>query len=275
MGSISRNMKPRAVSVFFIAIIVVLRSYSLCGQVINQQINNSVFNSGEIIKYRAVYNWGFIWINAGDVVFSVQDTVYQGIPCYHFISKGWSLKQYDWFFKVRDRFESIASMDSLKPYWFVRDTYEGGNVVFNRYNFDYRNNKLAIFSYTSDRAAKELIVPLKPVTFDVLSAIYYCRTIDFENLTINQKIPLSMAIDNEVFNLYFRYLGKEKITLHDKSVYSTYKFSVMLVKGTIFKGGEDLLVWVTDDKRRIPVLVEAKILVGSVKAVLVGVEPSL
>jgi len=44
------------------------------------------------------------------------------------------------------------------------------------------------------------------------------------------------------------------------------------VAGTIFKGGEDLVVWVTDDNYRIPVLVEAKILVGSVKAVLVGAE---
>ena len=46
----------------------------------------------------------------------------------------------------------------------------------------------------------------------------------------------------------------------------------MLVEGTIFKGGEDLFVWVTDDMNKIPILVEAKILVGSVKAVLSGME---
>ncbi len=271
MGSIHRNIKPRTISVFFIAIFVLFSTFSIYGQVAQQTLNNT-FKSGEIVKYRAVYNWGFIWINAGDVVFSIKDTVYQGIPCYHFISKGWSLKQYDWFFKVRDRFESIASKDSLKPYWFVRDTYEGGNVVYNRYNFDYTNKSLSIFSYTSERSAKQQTFPLKTNTFDVLSAIYYCRTLDFDNLVKDQKIPLTMAIDNEVFNLYIRYQGKETITLHNAGTYSTYKFSVMLVKGTIFKGGEDLLVWVTDDDKRIPVLVEAKILVGSVKAVLVGVE---
>jgi hypothetical protein len=42
----------------------------------------------------------------------------------------------------------------------------------------------------------------------------------------------------------------------------------LLIEGTIFKGGEDMYVWVTDDKNRIPVLVEAKILIGSVKAYL-------
>jgi len=41
-----------------------------------------------------------------------------------------------------------------------------------------------------------------------------------------------------------------------------------LVDGTIFKGGEGMTVWVTDDKNKIPVMVEAQILVGSVKAIL-------
>jgi len=40
------------------------------------------------------------------------------------------------------------------------------------------------------------------------------------------------------------------------------------VEGTIFRGGEDMLVWVSTDNRKIPIVVEAKILVGSVKAYL-------
>jgi hypothetical protein len=46
----------------------------------------------------------------------------------------------------------------------------------------------------------------------------------------------------------------------------------MLVEGTIFKGGEDLMVWVTNDENKVPVMVEAKILIGSVKAYLTGYE---
>jgi hypothetical protein len=46
----------------------------------------------------------------------------------------------------------------------------------------------------------------------------------------------------------------------------------MLVEGTIFSGGEDLTVWVTDDKNKIPVLIKAKILVGSVKGVFQSAE---
>jgi hypothetical protein len=36
----------------------------------------------------------------------------------------------------------------------------------------------------------------------------------------------------------------------------------------MFKGDEDAIVWVTDDVNKVPVQVEAKIIVGSVKAIL-------
>jgi hypothetical protein len=81
-----------------------------------------------------------------------------------------------------------------------------------------------------------------------------------------------MAVDDEIFDLFIRYKGKEQLIARSGEVYNTIRFSVLLVEGTIFKGGEDMEIWVTDDDNRIPVLVDAKILVGSVKAVLTGVE---
>ena len=41
-----------------------------------------------------------------------------------------------------------------------------------------------------------------------------------------------------------------------------------MVQGTIFKGDEDVVVWVTDDGNKIPVYIEAKIIVGTIKAYL-------
>lgn len=263
------RMRYKAIIVF---IGLLLFSELLFSQKVDHRITSNTFKSGERVTYRAVYNWGFIWINAGDVTFSMKDTIYNGIQSFHFESLGWSLKKYDWFYKVRDRFESIVSKDSLKPFWFLRDTYEGGYITYNSYSFDYKTAELNISSYTSDRPSKQDVLPLRSNTYDVLSAIYYCRSINFEKLQVDQKIPLSMAIDNEIFDIYIRFLGRETITIHGGKTYTTFKFSAMLVKGTIFNGGEDLFVWVTDDKDHIPILVEAKILVGSVKAVLVSVE---
>lgn len=226
------------------------------------------FNKGELVYYRAYYNWRFIWLNAGDVLFTVKDTVYKNQPAYHFISRGWSLKEYDWFFKVRDRFEAIVSKDSFKPLWFLRDTYEGGFKTYNRYEFDYQSNQVKIISYTSNRPYREDVKELRPCTYDVLSAIYRCRAIDFNQYNPGVTIPLSMLVDNDFFNLFIRYHGRENLKLRDGSSHKTIKFSVMLVEGTIFKGGEDMTIWVSDDENRVPIMVEAKILVGSVKAII-------
>jgi len=63
-----------------------------------------------------------------------------------------------------------------------------------------------------------------------------------------------------------RNLCLDKLKTRKNKKYKTLKFSILLVKGTMFKGGENLTVWVSDDNNRVPLLVEAKILVGSVKA---------
>lgn len=226
------------------------------------------FRVGEVVKYNAYYNWQFVWLNAGTAEFYINDTLVNGVPAYHFKSLGASLNSYDWFFKVRERFESIAKKESLAPLWFIRESYEGGYKVFNRYSFSYSNSKLVIDSYTSNRPYKQNTFTIDKPIFDVLTAIYYCRTIDFKRLNKGDLVPLTMAVDDGVYNLYIRYLGPENIKHRNGNSYDTYKFSVKLVEGTIFKGGEDMIVWVSRDEKKIPIVVEAKILIGSVMAYL-------
>ncbi len=257
---------------FLLLLIFTINFNLLAAQTNGCAVSNIPFKNGEYVTYGAFYNWGFIWVNAGDVYFRVSDTTYLGKSAIHYKSEGWSLKQYDWFFKVRDRFEAIAHPSSLQPYWFERDTHEGGFETYNRYVFNYDKKEIDIISRTSKRPFKKEAKPIRSCVFDVLSAIYYCRTITFEGLKKGDKIPLLMAIDNEVFDLYLRYLGREILTTRDGKKYRTIKFSAMLVEGTIFSGGEDMFVWVTDDQNKVPLLIEAKILVGSVKAVLTGTE---
>ncbi len=232
--------------------------------------NNFAFQAGEKITYNVAYNWHFIWINAGQVEFEVKNADFMGRDVYHFKARGTTFRAYDWFFKVRDNFDAYIDMKSLRPLWFERNTYEGGYEVHNQYIFDHTNRKVFSFTENSDKPFSMDTLILPACTFDVISLSYYARNLDFSNLEVNDTIPVTAIIDNEFFDLYIRYLGKEVIETKDGSRYKCIKFSALLVEGTIFKGGEDLYVWVTDDKNRIPVLVDAKILVGSVKALLVN-----
>lgn len=263
-GDTRTNMRKDIIVLFFFLFIGL---HTKSQQMVRQY---PVFKDGEKITYDAVYNWGFIWINAGKVEFNVNDTVFNGKEVYHFNSYGKSIPSYDWLFKVRDRFQSFVRKDNLAPYFFERDTYEGGYEVHNKFTFDYVDSLIYTQTKNSDKPYLEDTLVLEDNIYDVISGVYQIRNIDFEKYSINDTIPVRMIIDNEIFDLYVRYLGKEVLKTHDKRKFNTLKFSALLVEGTIFKGGEDLLVWVTDDLNRIPVLVEAKILIGSVKATLTG-----
>jgi len=233
-------------------------------------VENDSFSSGEEVVYQASYNWGFIWLNAGQVVFKVEKSDYKGKPCYHLSGNGGTYPSYDWIFKVRDRFESWVDTSTLKPMRYLRDISEGGRTYYNEcfYNF----TKLKAYCVTKEKknAARLDTVGIAPCSFDPITMIYYSRTIDYTKYKPNDTIPISLFLDNKIYPLYIRYLGKEKIKLDDKQTFNCIKFSPLLVEGTLFKGGEGMTVWATDDKNQIPLYIEAPILVGTVKAKLMS-----
>lgn len=248
--------------VFVLNLIFVSHSKAQCVREVNS------FKPGEKITYLAYYNWGLIWIHAGDVEFTINSGVYENKPVYMFKATGRTVKSYDWAFKVRENFSSYVDKSTFQPLWHLKDVTEGSFQGYEKYIFQPEKHKVISAIENSSQPFKKDSLFLPSCTFDVLSTIYYCRTINFDRLKINDKIPISAIIESKIYSLYLRYLGKETIKNKDGHQYRCSKFSALLVEGTIFKGGEDMYVWITDDDNHIPVLVEAKILIGSVKAYL-------
>jgi hypothetical protein len=88
---------------------------------------------------------------------------------------------------------------------------------------------------------------------------------------MNDKIFLNFFLDNELYPSYFKFLGRD--VLQSKyGKFKVIKLAPLLIKGTIFKGGEKMVVWVTDDDNHIPVRIESPISVGSIKVDLMGYE---
>lgn len=230
------------------------------------------FKAGEKLTYKAAYNWHFVWVEAGKAEFLVDSLKYDERGAYHFKSFGRTLSSYDWFFKVRDNFESVADAETLMPYWFKRNTSEGGYKATEKYNFDYLNKQIITQVENSNKPLTKSFIPLDVGVMDVQTAVYYARSLDFSRMKTDEKIPFSLMFDGLVYDIFGRYLGIEQVENFDGVNYRCHKFSVLLVEGTIFSGGEDLFVWVTDDRNKIPILVEAKILVGAVKAYFVKAE---
>jgi len=218
-------------------------------------IRNTSFKEEERISYTVYYTVVGLYINAGTAVFTTRLTQFNGKPVYHVVGTGLTHPSYDWIYRVRDRYESYIDTTTMQPLRFVRNVDEGGYKINQLYDFNKATNVVKT-------EKGEYAVPT--CVQDVLSAIYYARNIDFGKYKVNDRIPFTMFLDYENFNLYIRYLGRETI----KTKYGTFrtiKFKPLLVKGTIFEGGESMTVWVTDDANHIPVRIESPIVVGKVK----------
>jgi hypothetical protein len=231
-------------------------------------IDSKAFGPGELITYKAYYNWGFIWLHAGEVEFNVTAKKYDRRDVYHLYAYGTTFKSYDWIFKIREKYQSYIDPETQMPLWYERDVTEGGYTAFEDYKFDYRNNRIQTYVQKRKDPGVDASLPLTPCLFDVMSAVYYFRSVDFNKYRVGDKIPIDMILDSQAYHLYVRYLGKEEVKTRDKLKYKCIKFAIQLVEGTIFKGDEDAVIWVTDDENKVPVIVEAQILVGSVKAIL-------
>jgi hypothetical protein len=199
-------------------------------------------------------------VDAGTATFSVNLEKYNSRPVYHVVGVGNSNSRYDWIFKVRDRYESYVDTATLKPYKFIRNVDEGG---YKKYENITSNHEAGTAVSTKG------VFKVPDCIQDVISAIFYFRNIDFDNYKPGDKIPFRMFLDDEVHELYVRYLGKEIV----KTRYGRFrsiKFKPLLIGGTIFEGGERMTVWVSDDKNRLPLRVESPISVGSVKVDMMG-----
>lgn len=238
-----------------------------CNAQINCGISNTTFQSGEALSYVVNYNWGAIWMTTAEVAFAVHNIDLLGRKLYHFIGEGGTYPKYDWFYKVRDKYEAYADTVTLTPYRFMREVNEGGTHAHDDYVFNRKKNKIFIAEQRGKKTSYDSL-PLSNCTNDVITSIFYARCLDFSKYQPNDTIPISFVLDGEIFNSYIRYVGKEIIYNELLGDVRCIKFKPKLVEGTIFKGGEGMTVWVTDDKNKMPIYVETPIIVGTIKVKL-------
>jgi hypothetical protein len=223
-------------------------------------IHNTAFQSGEEVTMKVYYSTLGLYVGAGEAKFKTTLEKFNGVPVYHCVGTGDSYSFFDNFYKVRDRYETYIDTATMLPVKFIRNVYEGGSKIYNNITFNHRAGTAVttngVFKVTS-------------CIQDVISSVYYARNINFSKYKPGDKIPFDMFLDDEIYHLYLRFEGKETVkTKYGK--FHAIKFKPLLIKGTIFKGGEDMNVWVSDDENHLLLRAESPISVGSIKVDMMG-----
>jgi Protein of unknown function (DUF3108) len=223
------------------------------------EIENESFKIGEKLRYRISY--GFI--DAGEATLETKYTERKGNnrSLYHVVGIGKTLGAFNSVFKVNDRYESYIDKKSIMPWYFVRRVDEGGYKITQDYTFKHQHGKV------DNGKGKSFTAPMG--VQDMISSFYYARTLDFKNITPGKIFSIPCFMDDELFTLKIKYKGDAVIDLR-KGSFKCMRFVPVVQTGRYFKHEDDVSFWITKDKNRIPVLIKAKIPVGSVKMHLVG-----
>jgi len=229
-------------------------------------ITNNTFQHGEKLTYKIYYNWNFVWLAAGEVTFQAFDEGKQ----YHYQAKGKTYSSYEWFFTVKDEYDSWVDKNTLLPNYSERSVNEGDYQIFEKISFNQVSKKTTVWrSKKRGETETKTEHTVQDCVHDVLSSLYHLRNVDFAGKKAGAEEPFRIFMDQEEFPLKMRYLGKDdRKKVHGMGRYKTLKFQPKLIVGNVFKEDEKMTVWVSDDQNRIPIMIESPVSVGSVKMVL-------
>ena len=232
----------------------------------DQAVADVAFQHGEKLTYKIYYNLNFIWVPAGEVTFKVFDEGNQ----FHYQAKGETYDSYEWFFSVKDEYDSWVDKNTLLPNYSERSVNEGDYHIFEKIAFNQGARKMTVWR-AHQRGASEEKTEHKVLAEcnDVLSSIYNLRNFVYGSQQAGYAVPFRVFMDKGEYPLKMNYLGREdNKKLYKMGRYKTLKFHPEVISGNVFKEDAQMTVWVSDDANRIPLMIESPVSVGSVKMVL-------
>jgi hypothetical protein len=218
-------------------------------------IDQSAFAKGE----RLVYDVGYSFITAGEAVFSIPaiETV-NGRECYQVLFTVVSTPTFSFFYKVDDRFETVLDKKGIFPWRFSQRLREG------KYKYDFAAEFDQI-NHTATTQKGSYNVP--PYVHDVVSAMFYVRTLDYSKCRQGDRIKLQNFFKDTTYQLAVKFLGTQQLEVA-AGLFDCIMVEPLIKEGGLFKSEGRIIIWMTNDERKIPVKVSTKVVVGSIDAEL-------
>lgn len=211
-----------------------------------------------------IYTLTLTGVKAGEASLEIKDTS-DGIII---TSTAKSAKWISVFYTVNNRVESRLSKDMpnqsiRQPLSYKLNLREGRRRSSKEVIFD-RNKLKAFYTDYLKNEKREFEIPA--FIFDPLSSFYYLRKM---NLEVGKPVYVTVFDSKKVWNVEVQVLKKERVKI-PAGTFDTIVIKPRMKSEGIFSRKGDMLIWLTDDERKIPVRMKTKIRVGSVIANLSG-----
>ena len=228
------------------------------------------FRSGETVTLSIMYKWGAINTEVGTARLQVDSLRFEGERVYHLGCKVWTVPFFDRIYKIREDLQSWVRVRDLRPLRFTRSTYEGGYTASNDYHFNWDAGKIEADVTFENKGPQRLEIPVKEGEYDLIALLYHIRSLDESAFKKGATTKVRFAIDDNVFDVYITAQGKENIKIRKQGRMDAWHLSCSVVQGALFDGDENLHLWISADKNRIPVVAKVPLKLGAVQAWLTG-----
>jgi hypothetical protein len=199
--------------------------------------------------------WSFRWVTAGRATLELLPADAPGT--WQIRSLAWCNGFFQTFYPVRDTVLSLIDSHGIYPLKFEKHLHEGG----------YKASLSAVYDQARHMVStQDTVFPIEPFTHDVLSAFYYIRT---QRLVVGDTLELAAVSGKKKYSLKVLCHGRETIEVA-AGTFKTLIVEPVLKEDGLFKAKGKLTIWVTDDEAHMPVKMQSKIPVGSIKAELVS-----
>jgi len=228
-----------------------------------RSVENTAFQKGEFLKYRVHYGI----ITAGFATLSVKPKTYyiQNRACHHIVMKGFTHSGFDWFFKVRDVYETYFDETALVPWRFNRHIVEGGFESYTETHFNHFQRSATYINQKKEKIEHEVPLNIQ----DVISSYYFARTFyDHKSLKAGDKISLRNFLDQKTFGLEAVMLKREEIEVEGKT-FKAIKFKLLIDESGMVTDGSTIVFWISDDANKVPLRIESDLMIGSLRADLI------
>lgn len=216
------------------------------------------FVAGERLTYALTY----LNIRAGTAVMEVTDAPpVEGRPALKLLTTAKSSSVVSKFYPVDNRVESIVDAGRLAPYRMIFKRREGKKK--NDFDVTFRHQE-GVATSIKDGVAESVSIP--PETHDLISCLYYVRSLP--SIVPGSTVIMNLHHDKKNYRLEVRVEGLDQVKAPWGDVEALRVLVIMPFQG-IFLNEGNIRVWLTNDAQRVPIMMKARVIIGSVTAKLI------
>lgn len=226
-------------------------------------VSNNSFERGEVLQYKVHYGL----INAAEATIEVDDDVHRinDRPCYKATVTGRTTGSFDFFLRIRDTWRSYIDTTSILPQRFFRNIEENNYRKRETVDFDHARDVADVESHKRDKNnVKKGTFKVPNNVQDIVSGFYFLRTLNYDQRKVGEVIKVQGFFDEDVFNMDVVYKGREVVETKAGTI-RTIRLVPKMPSNKIFKGENAVSVYLSDDRNKVPVLIQAEMFVGAVK----------